>query len=285
MSEPSQGQRSAVDGANHAQVSVNGDANGAARRSNGAARLPAEAPPLDALELFTDLAAACVPAFCDGLQFDLAADGVDAVSARFPLAADGAGTDEGATAKIAAAAGELTSPGRIVIAVRSELAPGEPAVVATVICTWQDESRPTEADALVARLLADQAVAKLRLQRLEAALQKQLTRATNLEEALATNREIGQAIGILMATDHVTAEQAFEQLRTASQHTHRKLREIAADVAETGALTLPAESVHADQVTSRPSPDGRPMRRAETSPRVQRRTRGGQPISAVPDEA
>ncbi|PZS33299.1 MAG: hypothetical protein DLM58_08130, partial [Pseudonocardiales bacterium] len=52
---------------------------------------------------------------------------------------------------------------------------------------------------------------------LDGALKKQLTRASNLEEALATNREIGQAIGILMATDHVTAEQAFETLRTASQ--------------------------------------------------------------------
>ena len=120
---------------------------------------------------------------------------------------------------------------------------------------------------LVARLLADQTAAKLRLESLGAALQKQLTRAANLEEALATNREIGQAIGILMATEHVTAEQAFEQLRTASQHTHRKLREIAAEVAETGALTLPPELVRAP-VKNAPSTDGRAQRRPQTAPRV-----------------
>lgn len=283
MSELGQGQRSSADGHNnvHAQEPSNG--NGAARRGNGngAARRPVESPAIDALDLFTDLAAACVPVFCDGVQFDLATDRAGALSASFPAVPDAATSVDGVNVKIPAAPGELSSPGQFVIVVHSELAPGEPAVAGTVTCTWHDESRPTEADALVARLLADQVVAKLRLQSLEAALQKQLTRAGNLEEALATNREIGQAIGILMATDHVTAEQAFEQLRTASQHTHRKLREIAADVAETGAFTLPSD-VARTQVSAW---DGRAERRAESVPRIQRRTRGGQPLAVMSDEA
>jgi ANTAR domain/GAF domain len=61
----------------------------------------------------------------------------------------------------------------------------------------------------------------------------------NLERALESSREIGCAIGILMTRDLCTREQAFDLLRAASQHTHRKLRDIAAEVAETGTLPTP----------------------------------------------
>lgn len=61
----------------------------------------------------------------------------------------------------------------------------------------------------------------------------------NLERALESSREIGTAMGILMARELCTQEQAFDRLRTASQHTHRKLREIAAEVKDTGALPPP----------------------------------------------
>lgn len=60
--------------------------------------------------------------------------------------------------------------------------------------------------------------------------------AANLKIALASNRQIGIAIGILMAYHRVTQDEAFGLLRTASQHLHVKLRDIAQDVAETGAL-------------------------------------------------
>lgn len=284
MSEPSQRQHQVADGP---QIAHTVRSQSAAVASNGSSRRASDLPPIDVLELFTDLAAACVPAFCDGLQFDLVAEGVGDLSARYPASADGADRADGATAQGAvdgtrtngAKHAEVSSsPGCIVIAVRPEPAAGEPPVTGTITCTWRDLSRPTQADALVARLLAEQAVAKLRLETLGGALKKQLTRASNLEEALATNREIGQAIGILMATDHVAAEQAFEKLRTASQHTHRKLREIAADVAETGALTSSPELLN-------PQPRRAPDGRADTSSRAQRRTRGGQPLAAAPDEA
>lgn len=65
-------------------------------------------------------------------------------------------------------------------------------------------------------------------------------KAHNLERALHTNREIGIAMGILIAQHNVSRDQSFDLLRIASQHTHRKLAEIAAEVAETGALpTIP----------------------------------------------
>jgi hypothetical protein len=58
----------------------------------------------------------------------------------------------------------------------------------------------------------------------------------HLTRALETSREIGVAMGILMANGLLTSAQAFDQLRTASSHLNCKLRDIAADVAATGAL-------------------------------------------------
>jgi hypothetical protein len=60
--------------------------------------------------------------------------------------------------------------------------------------------------------------------------------ANHLTRALETNREIGVAMGILMANGKLTGQQAFDQLRTASQNLNRKLRDIAADVTLTGAV-------------------------------------------------
>lgn len=59
----------------------------------------------------------------------------------------------------------------------------------------------------------------------------------NLEAALVTARRIGAAMGIIMAVQKVTEDQAFEVLRQASQHTNRKLRAIADDVILTGSVS------------------------------------------------
>jgi GAF domain-containing protein len=66
--------------------------------------------------------------------------------------------------------------------------------------------------------------------------------AANLEIALQSNRQIGTAIGIIMARELLTAEQAFQRLRDASQRQHRKLRAIADDVVRTGELPEPGEA-------------------------------------------
>jgi hypothetical protein len=58
----------------------------------------------------------------------------------------------------------------------------------------------------------------------------------HLARALESNREIGVAMGILMANDRLTSQQAFDQLRTASQNFNRRLRDVAADVAVSGQL-------------------------------------------------
>ena len=63
-------------------------------------------------------------------------------------------------------------------------------------------------------------------------------RADNLRQALESNREIGVAVGVLMHQHRITREQAFDLLRVASQDTNRKLVDVAADVADTGVLTI-----------------------------------------------
>jgi GAF domain-containing protein len=60
--------------------------------------------------------------------------------------------------------------------------------------------------------------------------------ADNLRAALHTNREIAMAIGILMNAHRLTKEQAFDLLRVASQHRHRKVHDLAAQVVLTGEL-------------------------------------------------
>lgn len=58
----------------------------------------------------------------------------------------------------------------------------------------------------------------------------------NLRAAVSTREVIGQAQGILMERFKVTGEMAFQMLMVASQHSNRKLRDIATDLVMTGEL-------------------------------------------------
>jgi GAF domain-containing protein len=55
-------------------------------------------------------------------------------------------------------------------------------------------------------------------------------RAAQYEQGMATNREIGAAVGILMATHGISQDDAFAMLSTASQRLNRKLRDIATSI-------------------------------------------------------
>ena len=61
---------------------------------------------------------------------------------------------------------------------------------------------------------------------------------TNLERGLEHSRDIGVAMGILMASEKVTRQCAFDMLRMVSQDQNRKLYLIAAEVIETGTLPV-----------------------------------------------
>lgn len=48
-----------------------------------------------------------------------------------------------------------------------------------------------------------------------------------LEAALGSHEEVGQAVGVLVASHHVPPQQAFAILKSASQHTNLKMRRLA----------------------------------------------------------
>ncbi|MHA3703236.1 ANTAR domain-containing protein [Jatrophihabitans sp. YIM 134969] len=71
----------------------------------------------------------------------------------------------------------------------------------------------------------------------QAALALSDAQRTEQLRTMAANRDlIGQAKGILMERHKLTADQAFDQLRTASQQSNRKLVEVADTVVMTGTL-------------------------------------------------
>ncbi|HEX8080256.1 MAG TPA: ATP-binding protein [Jatrophihabitans sp.] len=92
--------------------------------------------------------------------------------------------------------------------------------------------KPFAAPELLARVRTHYELAKLR----EYALNRAEDKVANLERALASNRQIGAAMGILMTRLKLTDEQAFDLLRKTSQNRHRKLRDIAEEVTITGEL-------------------------------------------------
>jgi hypothetical protein len=61
-------------------------------------------------------------------------------------------------------------------------------------------------------------------------------RSDNLQVALVSREIIGQAQGILMERERITAEQAFDVLRRASQELNIKLRDVAQDLVDTGLI-------------------------------------------------
>ena len=68
------------------------------------------------------------------------------------------------------------------------------------------------------------------------AAERATSRADGMERAMDSRAAIEQAKGILMERRRVTAATAFELLTTASQHTNRKLRDVATQLVETGEL-------------------------------------------------
>ncbi|MCW2818018.1 MAG: hypothetical protein JWR42_805 [Marmoricola sp.] len=60
--------------------------------------------------------------------------------------------------------------------------------------------------------------------------------ANKLEGALESNRLIGTAVGLLMATHDIPREAAFEALKRTSSYLNRKVRDIAVDVTTTRKL-------------------------------------------------
>ncbi|MFD3970121.1 GAF and ANTAR domain-containing protein [Streptomyces cyaneofuscatus] len=62
-----------------------------------------------------------------------------------------------------------------------------------------------------------------------------------MTESVATRHVIGEAMGILMAGHHIAEDTAFNMLRRHSQDRNVKLREVAREVVELGALPRPEQ--------------------------------------------
>ena len=95
-------------------------------------------------------------------------------------------------------------------------------------------TKPFSSQELLARVRANHELHGLR----ESAVDEAEDRAASIRTALDSNRVIGTAIGIVMAGYRLTAAQGFQLLARASQHSNRKLREIAAEVVDSGKLPL-----------------------------------------------
>ncbi|MGI8678182.1 MAG: ANTAR domain-containing protein [Jatrophihabitans sp.] len=128
-----------------------------------------------------------------------------------------------------AAAAVLQTPVRSMLSSRVHLDADEPFGALNL---YARRSYAFDADAeLSARLLAAHTAPAV-------ALVRERAKVTNLQRALESSRIIGTAIGVLMTRRLVTADEAFELLRSTSQQSHRKLRDIALEVTETGLLDV-----------------------------------------------
>lgn len=92
--------------------------------------------------------------------------------------------------------------------------------------------KPFHAEELLARLDVHHELTCLR----SYALAQAQEQVSNLKTALSTNRRIGAAVGVLMASRRVTCDQAFALLRQTSNESNRKLGDVADDVVLTGSL-------------------------------------------------
>ncbi len=119
---------------------------------------------------------------------------------------------------------------------------GAPAYRGTVVHQWSGGYHPGPADAALAQLLVQRAVALVHTERAQALLADSRAVVGQLQEAVATNRDIGAAVGILMHARHLSYDDAFRALVVASQHSNTKLHTVCRRVLTDRALLAdPAE--------------------------------------------
>lgn len=75
----------------------------------------------------------------------------------------------------------------------------------------------------------------------------QKAEARSLREGLASNREIGKAVGLLMAAHSVGDEEAFAMMRAASNTLNRRLAEVARDIVAEHNAQAGAEAAAGDR--------------------------------------
>ena len=180
--------------------------------------------------VFTSLARLCVPLVCDSATVVILDGDEQAYRISWPRP-----TLDSAPAAFSLVDTHRITADSVLTPIVAPEVDGHPPYRGVLALSYQGR-QPTPAEALVGQFLVERTVALIHAERVAAALTAESAKVANLQLALASNRDIGVAMGIIMAGRKVTSEQAFDLLRTASQNTHRKLRDIAIDVALTGVL-------------------------------------------------
>lgn len=180
------------------------------------------------------LAAACAPALAQECVVELLRDG--AQLQRATVGADGNVTVEVADPLPTTRELMLSQASRLVVAdlvaIPVVSAPDGDPYVGVVTC------RGTRGAAAHICELLSELVRRINCEidraQLARALAAERERTVNLQIALASSRQIGMAIGIVIERSGCTADDAFATLRRESQDANRKLRDIAGDIVLTG---------------------------------------------------
>jgi DNA-binding response OmpR family regulator len=121
---------------------------------------------------------------------------------------------------------------RVPVIVLTGMSGSEAAVEALLAGADDYVVKPFDSGELLARVRAHRQAQELR----EKAVDQAETVAGQLRQALASNRTIGTAIGIVMARYGLAADRAFHTLVRISQQSNRKLREVADEIVAGGAI-------------------------------------------------
>ncbi|MEO7259893.1 MAG: ANTAR domain-containing protein [Jatrophihabitantaceae bacterium] len=187
--------------------------------------------------MFTSVTRLCVPLLCDTATATIITADQQAYQAKWPW--NGAEPEDSTLLRQAMAGRQIVSHNSVHTPIVGMSAEGVLDYHGVLTLSFHT-SPPGPSHGVLAQLVVERAVAAIERERLVDVVAAQQVQVDNLRIALTSNRHISTAVGILMATHKLTTDNAFDLLRRVSQHSHRKLHDIALDVIDTGAIELPA---------------------------------------------
>jgi hypothetical protein len=189
--------------------------------------------------VFTSVTRLCVPLLCDAASATVITADEQAYTTKWPW--NEADPEDSVLIRKAMAGRQVVGYNVILTPIVGRSTEGVPDYEGVLALNFHTSS-PGPSHGALAQLVVERAVAVIERERLAEFAAAQQAQADHLRIALATNRQIGTALGILMASHKVTSDTAFDLLRRASQYSHRKLHDIALNVIETGTIELPTSS-------------------------------------------